>query len=81
MHEYFKKSAERYNANRHDIKFKIGEQILIKNPLKTGKLDKIWLGPYNIVEKHSEQLFVIERENGRNEIAHTERMKKFRQRN
>ena len=72
---------ERRNEKRHvfPIKFYIGQMILAReySPQKQGKFDRLWKGPYEIIEKLSDTMWKVKRSSRDIAIFHEDQMQPF----
>lgn len=70
--EYNKKY---YDKSINPVVFKVGDQVLVKNEAKNGKLDELWKGPYTVV-KTKDLNCTIKRKN-KEVVLHNNRLKKY----
>ena len=77
--------SEKMNqALSHDLKrkmhkFKEGERILVRVPVRTSKLQPRYTGPHTIVKSLGETTYVVNL-NGKERSIHIDRLKKFKER-
>lgn len=74
----------KYDKGREEIKFEVGEKILLKNPLQQGKFNLKFLGPFEILKQISNKNYLIKypiRGKMQEEIVHVRRMRKFNEQN
>ena len=81
-----RKSKDRYDQKATNIKFDVGDLVMIKNGVKrAGKAKKLqpkFTGPFKLVEKLSEVTFRVKnRGDKKGTVIHVNRMKKFFERN
>ncbi|KAM0727554.1 Retrovirus-related Pol polyprotein from transposon 17.6 [Formica fusca] len=74
------KAKQQYDKNTREIKFKVGDKVLVYDEtLRRGrskKLESLWIGPYTIIEKNSDVNYTIKK--GRKAIRmHTNKLKQF----
>ena len=75
-----------YDKKRRDIKFKVGQKVLVFTPLrKVGKSEKLmhnWYGPYEIIEVMSPLVYKLQHLEKRNKIdlVHISRIKVYESR-
>lgn len=71
------KNKQLYDKTTNPKIFKTGDQVMIKNEAKNGKLDVIWRGPYTIVEvKDLNSTLKIK---NKNIVFHNNRLKLYKQ--
>jgi len=79
------KQKERYDEGRREVKFSIGDLVLIYKPIrKVGKSDKLlhrWLGPYRVIKETTPVNYEVKlcSGKGKSDIVHVCRMKPFHQ--
>jgi hypothetical protein len=76
LHKAFEKYEKYDNKNRKHDELKVNEKVLIKNFLKKGKMDPTYIGPFTIKTVLSPLTYIIDK-NGRQEMVHRSRMKKY----
>lgn len=74
------KAKEYYDKSSKLIKYKIGDKVLLHDETvrrgRSKKLDSKWIGPYEIIEKHSDVNYTIKK--GRKTVRiHINRIKPF----
>jgi transposase InsO family protein len=69
-------SKKQYDKTARPIKFKVGDKVMLKNPLVKGKFSKIWLGPYEIIEINSPVNVTI-KEGRKKKRINNNRLKKY----
>jgi hypothetical protein len=52
-------SKQRYDANRRDIAYNIGDLVYVKVSSNRHKLDERWLGPFEIIQRHGDQNYLV----------------------
>ena len=76
-----KKEREMRNKRRHTfpIKFEVGNMVLVReyNPKKKGKFDRLWKGPYEVIEKISNTMWKIKKSSRDIIICHEGQMQPF----
>lgn len=80
LKEEKRKSKEYHDKKSKEIKFKVGDKVLLYDEtLRRGrskKLDALWIGPYIILEKNSEVNYTIKM--GRRKLrTHVNRLKAY----
>lgn len=69
--------ADRYNASRREVHFKVGDSVLKRNhpksnkaAFKTSKFEPKWVGPFTIAEVLSPSQYRLKKLNGRDDGLH-----------
>jgi hypothetical protein len=52
-------SKQRYDTNRKDIVYNIGDLVYVKVCTNRHKLDERYLGPFQIIQQHGDQNYVV----------------------
>jgi Integrase zinc binding domain/Integrase core domain len=65
-----------YDKTINPVKFKIGDKVMLKNPIIKNKFSKIWTGPYEVVEINSPVNVTIKEGRKRKRINNN-RLKKY----
>jgi len=52
-------SKQRYDTNRKDIAYKIGDLVYVKVCADRHKLDERWVGPFEILQRHGDQHYIV----------------------
>lgn len=73
------KSKRYYDQKTRNTQFHIGDKVLLYDETirrgRSKKLDSLWIGPYEIIKKHSDVNYTIKR---RKELTiHANRLKHF----
>ena len=75
------REREMRNKKRHffPVKFEIGNMVLIReyNPQKQGKFDRLWKGPYEVIEKISNTMWRVRKSYREVVICHEDQMQPF----
>ncbi|KAF0705235.1 Retrovirus-related Pol polyprotein, partial [Aphis craccivora] len=83
LEEKFQKNKKHYYSRRKQIKFIVGEKVLVKTENKGSKFAYRYGGPFKIVRQISEVTYVVEiTKNGQliNDYKHVSQLKKFKHR-
>lgn len=52
-------SKQRYDVNRKDMSYNIGDLVYVKVFADRHKLDERWVGPFEIIERHGDQNYLV----------------------
>jgi len=83
LEEKFLKNKKHYDSRRKQIKFIVGEKVLVKTENKGSKFTYRYGGPFKIIRQISEVTYVVEiTKNGQliNDYKHVSQLKKFKNR-
>ena len=73
-----------YDKKRQDIKFKVGEKVMLYSPnrvlRKSNKLRHLYFGPYNIVAVKSPLVYELQIKPNQTDVVHVSRLKKYHER-
>ena len=69
-------SKQRYDTNRIDISYNIGDLVYVKVFTDRKKLDERWVGPFEIIERHGEQNYLVcDQGTGRKDQCHVSQLR------
>lgn len=70
------KSKTQYDKKQHELIVNVGDKVLLKDHIHTGKLNPRWLGPFAVISLHDNENVSIQR--GRKEVrVHKNELKMY----
>lgn len=72
-----RKLKERYDTAK-EVKFEIGDQVLVLTPVLSGKLEAQWTGPYLVTEKLSPVTYGIDMHDRQKRVRTVTMMRKWK---
>ena len=78
--EASKDRKEQFDKGAARRELEEGDQVLIRKPGLTPKLEESWLGPYPVVEKLNRVNYRVKTSKGRAVVLHINNLKKYRER-
>lgn len=73
------KSKAYYDKNAKEVKYHVGDLVLLRNEQRKNKLYEIWQGPYEVISTISDQNYRIQMRKNRTEVVHVNRLKLYKE--
>lgn len=80
LHKRKMENKKSYDKKLNVQTFSVGDLVLLKNEVKKGKYDHVWLGPFIVEEVPSEAYMVVSKDGKRRKI-HCDKAKHYKSQN